>query len=306
MKIWDTQHTHIVFQAQEYSKMFTGISYAFAALPVFIQLALGAHGDGAEGTVMGPVAFLWPSDRVWSAAYDNVGPCGSSSSVTNRTEFPLGSIGSIELTIADESYNLAVRIAYGNDPATQEDFQAVKNNVSELEPGHQCYSMPAEPSTVVAGSNATIQLEYWADDSDKNESFFACADIVGHSAENKDHTDLPQTFVEASAFNEQVICFNVTASEFDTPSSTASSAPTATQTPASTSATAQHSSGLSGGAKAGIAVGCIVGGILLLAAIVLFTRRRRAHRVTEVVTKPVEKPIHSADIVSIGSEDTAH
>lgn len=56
------------------------------------QLAAAAevHGAGAEGTVMGPVAFLWPSDRVWDASQDNTAPCGSSAGVTNRTEFPLG------------------------------------------------------------------------------------------------------------------------------------------------------------------------------------------------------------------------
>ncbi|KAL0262398.1 hypothetical protein SLS55_003844 [Diplodia seriata] len=56
------------------------------------HLAAGAevHGAGAEGTVMGPVAFLWPSDRAWDASQDNTAPCGSSAGVTNRTEFPLG------------------------------------------------------------------------------------------------------------------------------------------------------------------------------------------------------------------------
>lgn len=47
------------------------------------------HGQGVEGTVMGPVAFLWPDDRSWDASYDNSAPCGSSAGVTNRTEFPL-------------------------------------------------------------------------------------------------------------------------------------------------------------------------------------------------------------------------
>lgn len=47
------------------------------------------HGQGAEGTEMGPVAFLWPADRPWSASSDNVAPCGSSSGVSNRTSFPL-------------------------------------------------------------------------------------------------------------------------------------------------------------------------------------------------------------------------
>jgi len=44
----------------------------------------------AQGSVMGPVAFLWPADRPWSAQMDNIGPCGSSVSQGNRTDFPLG------------------------------------------------------------------------------------------------------------------------------------------------------------------------------------------------------------------------
>jgi hypothetical protein len=38
---------------------------------------------------MGPAAFMWPTDRVWSGDMDNKGPCGSSASAGNRTEFPL-------------------------------------------------------------------------------------------------------------------------------------------------------------------------------------------------------------------------
>lgn len=55
------------------------------------QLVAGdeSHGEGYEGTIMGPVAFLWPDDRPWSASVDNTGPCGSSSGVSNRTAFPL-------------------------------------------------------------------------------------------------------------------------------------------------------------------------------------------------------------------------
>jgi hypothetical protein len=48
------------------------------------------HAAGAEGTVMGPVQFLWPADRPWSADADNTAPCGSNSGVTNRTQFPPG------------------------------------------------------------------------------------------------------------------------------------------------------------------------------------------------------------------------
>ncbi len=41
---------------------------------------------------MGPAAFMWPPDRVWSAALDNTAPCGSSASVGNRTQFPLSKL----------------------------------------------------------------------------------------------------------------------------------------------------------------------------------------------------------------------
>ena len=64
-------------------------------LPVVALAALAVaettpHAAGAEGSVMGPVQFLWPADRPWSADADNTSPCGSSSGVTNRTSFPLG------------------------------------------------------------------------------------------------------------------------------------------------------------------------------------------------------------------------
>lgn len=48
-----------------------------------------AHGVGAMGTEMGPVGFLWPADRPWSAGADNTEPCGSTQGVGNRTPFPL-------------------------------------------------------------------------------------------------------------------------------------------------------------------------------------------------------------------------
>ena len=51
--------------------------------------AAATHGEGAEGSEMGPVAFLWPDDRKWDAKDDNIGPCGSSEGPGNRTIFPL-------------------------------------------------------------------------------------------------------------------------------------------------------------------------------------------------------------------------
>jgi hypothetical protein len=71
------------------------------------------HGKGEEGKSMGPVAFMYPPDRLWTAANDNTGPCGSSEGPSNRTLYPLTQ-GSVALTIADEAWHVAFRIAYGN------------------------------------------------------------------------------------------------------------------------------------------------------------------------------------------------
>lgn len=55
-----------------------------------VALALSAAGaSAAEYDDMGPAAFMWPADRVWSASVDNHAPCGSVASPGNRTEFPM-------------------------------------------------------------------------------------------------------------------------------------------------------------------------------------------------------------------------
>jgi hypothetical protein len=69
------------------------------------------------------------------------------------------------------------------DPTKQSDFNnQVVANTTDVDPGHQCYKMHSLEN-ISAGQNATIQLEYWADfegeNDGKNQSFFACADIVG-------------------------------------------------------------------------------------------------------------------------------
>lgn len=83
----------------------------------FACVVAQSHGEGAEGTEMGPVAFLWPADRNWSAAADNIAPCGSTDGPANRTQFPL-SQGAVALTIADEAWNVAIRLATGNGKPT--------------------------------------------------------------------------------------------------------------------------------------------------------------------------------------------
>lgn len=68
------------------------------------------------------------------------------------------------------------------DPTTQADFDdQVVNNITDIDPGHQCYKIDALEG-IAPGTNATIQLEYWAEfegeNNGNNQSFFACADIV--------------------------------------------------------------------------------------------------------------------------------
>lgn len=104
-------------------------------------------------------------------------------------------MGTIETTIAADASKMAIRIAYGNsrfpsqlevfktkltrkDPTSQTEFQDTQGNVTEMEPGHQCYPIKTDAEKVTPGSNATIQIEYIGNDSGTDETFFACADIV--------------------------------------------------------------------------------------------------------------------------------
>ncbi|KAF3901464.1 hypothetical protein ABW21_db0207234 [Orbilia brochopaga] len=217
------------------------------------------HGEGAEGSIMGPVAFLWPEDRPWSAAADNTAPCGSTSGPMNRTEFPVVG-GAVALTIADDAYNVAFRIAYGNNPTSQSSFKTfVPFEVAAVEAGHQCYKAPTI-SNVADGTNATIQLEYWSNDSGRDESFYACADI---------------TIVSATAFSDSIPCFNVTVTDFEPPAS--SNAATQPSAPApAPAAVSGGDSGLTSGQKAGIAVGAIIGASAIIGAAVFFALRKRS------------------------------
>ncbi len=73
----------------------------FAAKSTFAQDDSDSDSDHGEeySETMGPVAFMWPPDRVWGAAQDNTAPCGSASGVANRTQFPLRKFGSDAGTI---------------------------------------------------------------------------------------------------------------------------------------------------------------------------------------------------------------
>ncbi|CAG8981918.1 hypothetical protein HYALB_00009174 [Hymenoscyphus albidus] len=232
------------------------LSVAATAALISVSVADSTpHAAGAQGSVMGPVAFLWPADRPWSADADNTAPCGSSSGVGARTQFPLDN-GAVSLSIAEEAYQVAFRIAYNNDPLTASAFsEQIVHTVEEVDPGHQCYRVPSTPMNITSGQNATIQLEYWSSYQEgSRQSFYACADV---------------TLVDASAFVGSIPCFNVTSTDFEPP----------------VSATKEH--GLSTRAKAGIAVGSIVGGLGLLGAIafVLFRKRSKAKRDLEATNQ---------------------
>ena len=56
---------------------------------LLLASAVAAQHGADYAQSMGPVAFMWPPDRVWGATQDNTAPCGSVAGVSNRTNFPL-------------------------------------------------------------------------------------------------------------------------------------------------------------------------------------------------------------------------
>lgn len=60
-----------------------------AAACAMMVSGAGAATNPTTSTSIGPAAFMWPPDRVWSADADNTAPCGSIAGVQNRTTFPL-------------------------------------------------------------------------------------------------------------------------------------------------------------------------------------------------------------------------
>ncbi|KAJ5253887.1 hypothetical protein N7524_011067 [Penicillium chrysogenum] len=228
---------------------------------------LCAHGDEAS-TEMGPAAFMWPPDRLWGAAYDNNAPCGSSTGPVNRTSFPLIN-GKLALVIQDESWNVQVAISHKSNPTTNDDFEAFidSSTLSDIDPGHECYSVPNPSIDVEEGMNATFQIKYTSDfDTDKNETYYACADV---------------TYIAASKFTYQVPCFNVTSDEFTEVTTTTAAGSTATaksDTAKDSGTTTEKSSGLSGGAIAGIVVGSVAGLGLGIALLFFYRRLLQKYR----------------------------
>ncbi|KAF4975023.1 hypothetical protein FZEAL_8144 [Fusarium zealandicum] len=247
-------------------------------LAVLAASAYAAVDDDASEE-MGPAAFMWPADRVWSASMDNTAPCGSSGNPGNRSDFPMRK-GKVSLVGQDESFDMELSISYEQNPESNSDFTTLidADEFKSLDPGHTCLSVPNPPNSVSAGDNATLQIKYIANfDKPENETFYACADV---------------TFVEFSDFDGNTMCFNATRPEDDEDKSDPhegldlddddddddddrdSSSGTDSSGAESGSSGPKASSGLSGGAIAGIVVGAVAGVALIVAAIVLVYRRK--------------------------------
>ncbi|CAM1508021.1 Fc.00g048690.m01.CDS01 [Cosmosporella sp. VM-42] len=237
----------------------------FSGLAVIVISAYAATDFGGTGE-MGPAAFMWPADRVWSAAMDNTAPCGSVASVGNRSEFPMKN-GKIALIGQDESYDIQLSISYLSDPKSNSDFSTLidAGAFKEIDPGHTCVNVEDAPASVSAGDNATLQIQYIAGfDSSENQTFYACADI---------------TFVGLSDFDESIPCFNATDPEGDDNDDHAASGSSPSATASATPEKGKSGGGLSGGAIAGIVVGSIAGvALLAVAAFLLYRRGAKAQR----------------------------
>ncbi|RHZ45931.1 uncharacterized protein CDV56_101901 [Aspergillus thermomutatus] len=226
-------------------------------LSLYTAIVLGHGEEQAED--MGPVAFLWPPDRLWGAAESPVWYEVFTTNMSYQVN------GQLALVVKDESWNVQVAVSHKNNPLSNDDFETFisATRIPDIEVGHECYPVPNVPADVEAGSNATFQIKYTSDEDGaaKNETYYACADII---------------YVPTSQFTYQVPCFNVTADEFTAVTTTASAGSTATGTSSSSMATAKDakksSSGLSGGAIAGIVVGSVAA--VAIGAILLFGYRR--------------------------------
>jgi hypothetical protein len=265
------------------------------ALAVVASTAYAQGGTDMGGSdEMGPAAFMWPKDRVWSAAMDNTAPCGSVTGAGNRTDYPLRTFTPLAFkkyrsnsvlkktqrshssskmnptTLNSPSPTSKVHTPYlpslppiltHTDPKSNADFNTLISPelFKALARGHTCIPVSDAPPSVAAGANATLQIKYIADfDKPENQTFYACADV---------------RFVALSDMKEGVPCFDQTrpAADDDDDDKEDSS-----ESPHGSSGKDKAKSGLSGGAIAGIVVGAVAGLALLgLAAFLVYRRKAR-------------------------------
>nr|XP_036583644.1 gpi anchored protein [Colletotrichum truncatum]KAF6792787.1 gpi anchored protein [Colletotrichum truncatum] len=230
---------------------------------------------------MGPAAFLWPPDREWSADADNKAPCGSTKGPGVRTSFPLVN-GKLALVTQDHTRAVHLSVSYDNDPKSASDFETFigPSDISSLDLGHTCVTVPSAPAGVTAGSNATYRMLYVSNfdqDESKRETFYACSDV---------------TFVDV--FTASIPCFNATVSDPDvdidnTVNVTTTDAGGNTPHTAAdfTAAGESKSSGLPRATIAGAVVGSIAGVSLLGLAGFFLWRRKSAKK--NAVTEPMQQ-----------------
>ncbi|KAH6880369.1 hypothetical protein B0T10DRAFT_565592 [Thelonectria olida] len=258
---------------------------ALQALLVFAATDDSYSTDSADE--MGPAAFMWPKDRVWSAAMDNTAPCGSVASPGNRSDFPMSS-GKVALVDQYEGYSLQLSVSYLSNPTKNTDFSVIlsSDELSEIDRGHTCVSVPDAASSVKAGQKATLQIKYTSDwEDNKNETYYACADIQ---------------YVALSDFSVSVPCFNATktSSSSGSSSTSTSSGSKSTSSEASDgSSGGKPGSSLSKGAIAGIVVGSVCG-VAVLVTLGTFVYRRRAHnqRVLQAMRDAWAKPVDATSV----------
>ncbi|KAJ4141806.1 hypothetical protein NW754_014595 [Fusarium falciforme] len=242
----------------------------------FMAASAYAAVDMGDTDEMGPAAFMWPADRVWSAAMDNTAPCGSVANPGNRSEFPMQK-GKVALVGQNESFSMELSISFEQNPKSNADFTTLidPEEFKSIDPGHTCMSVPDPPSSVSAGDNATLQIKYIASfDTPHNQTFYACADI---------------TFVELLDFDEYIPCFNATKPEedydkdkdgdphHDDDDDDDDDNRESSGSQSGSSDKKSGSSGLSGGAIAGIVIGAIAG-VALIAAAAFFLYRRKSRQ----------------------------
>ncbi|KAL6360600.1 hypothetical protein LRP88_06306 [Fusarium phalaenopsidis] len=260
-----------------FKTVFSGLAFMAASAYAAIDM-----GDTDE---MGPAAFMWPADRVWSAAMDNTAPCGSVANPGNRSEFPMQK-GKVALVGQNESFSMELSISFEQNPKSNADFTTLidPEEFRSIDPGHTCMSVPDPPSSVSAGDNATLQIKYIASfDTPHNQTFYACADI---------------TFVELLDFDEYIPCFNATKPEEDydkdkdgdphhddndeeDDNDNDDDDDDNNESSGSQSGSSDKksgSSGLSGGAIAGIVIGAVAGVALIGAAAFFLYRRKSRHQ----------------------------
>ncbi|GAB0135710.1 hypothetical protein EsDP_00004037 [Epichloe bromicola] len=247
------------------------LSKSVAAVAAALAVGVLAGEPSTTPDNMGPAAFMWPPDRVWSAAADNTAPCGSVESVGNRTNFPLTG-GKVSLVDQKKASRVTLSISYKDNPGSDHDFATLiePEKFAELNPGHACVPVKDAPSSVKPGANATLQIKYTAiDDKPESETFYACADI---------------TYVAFSDFKDDIHCMN---SKSNTGSETKTGSGSVTTSASDSSKESSGGSGgPSGGAIAGIVAGVAAGVSMIAAGLIIYRRKQQRLRILRQQNSP--------------------